>query len=288
MRNAALAFCVCAGRAAHCPQPPHHYGSQFPTLTRVAAPIHRLECAAEDRPRRTTARRSFSGAPAKQRVSSLVKGFQSATAHRVCGLAVITVLHRENRRNSGTNLLTMRVLLDCAPAPQGQDKPPMAGLDRPAYARVRRASGATPPKGGTHMTQQRQSQAVIRREVVRIGRPSTSPVHPGYAAIVAKAHALGLPRCDATDITILDRLQIARRQPRQFVWLLHRCGSLLSLPEPHQRPLDYLHATRRLYSHALPFWWDSSDLVQASDIDQLIVRMTAACAELHCKAEELV
>ena len=67
----------------------------------------------------------------------------------------------------------------------------------------------------------------------------------------------------------------------------YRCGSLLSLPEPNQRPLDYLHATRRLYGHALPFWWDSSDLVQTLDIDQLIVRMQAVCAELHCKAEEL-
>jgi hypothetical protein len=27
--------------------------------------------------------------------------------------------------------------------------------------------------------------------------------------------------------------------------------------------------------------------VQTADIDQLIVRMTAACAELQCKAEEL-
>jgi len=121
---------------------------------------------------------------------------------------------------------------------------------------------------------------VISREVARIGRPPTSPVHPGYAAIVAKAHELGLPQCSATDITIHDRLVIIRRQPRQFAWLLHRCGSLLSVPEPNQRPLDYLHATRRRYSQALPFWWDGSDLVQASDIDLLIARMTAACAEL--------
>src|SRR5205085_8107799 len=47
----------------------------------------------------------------------------------------------------------------------------------------------------------------------------------------------------------------------------YRCGSLLSVPEPNQRPLDYLHATRRLYGHALPFWWDGSDLVQMVDID---------------------
>ena len=137
------------------------------------------------------------------------------------------------------------------------------------------------------MTQQRQAQAVIRREIARIGRLSTYPIHPGYTAIVAKAHALGLPQRHATDITILDRLQIARRQPRQFAWLLHRCGSLLSLPEPNQRPLDYLHATRRLYGHALPFWWDGSDLVQTADIDQLIARMQTACAELQQKAEEL-
>ena len=138
------------------------------------------------------------------------------------------------------------------------------------------------------MTQQTQPQAVINRELARIRRPRTHPIHPGYAAIVAKAHALSLPQRSATDITIHDRLLIIQRQPRQFAWLLHRCGSLLSLPEPNQRPLDYLHATRRLYGHALPFWWDGSVLVQTVDIDQLIVRMTAACAELQSKAEELL
>ena len=131
------------------------------------------------------------------------------------------------------------------------------------------------------MTQQRPAHAVISREVARIGRPPTYPVHPGCAAIVAKAHELSLPQCYATDITIHDRLLIVERQPRQFAWLLHRCGSLLSLPEPNQRPLDYLHATRRLYRQALPFWWDGDDLVQTADIDQLIARMRAACAELY-------
>jgi len=138
------------------------------------------------------------------------------------------------------------------------------------------------------MTQQRQAQSVIIREVARIRRLSTYPIHPGYAAIVAKAHALGLPQRSATDITILDRLLIASRQPCEFAWLLHRCGSLLSLPEPNQRPLDYLHATRRLYRQALPFWWDGSDLVQTSNIDHLITRMQAACAALQQKAEELL
>ena len=137
------------------------------------------------------------------------------------------------------------------------------------------------------MTQQTQSQAVISREVARIGRQSTYPIHPGYTAIVTKAHALGLPQRHATDITIFDQLLIASRQPRQFAWLLHSSGSLLSLPEPNQRPLDYLHASRRLYSQALPFWWDGSDLAQMADIDHLIARMRAACAELHCTAEEL-
>jgi len=136
------------------------------------------------------------------------------------------------------------------------------------------------------MTQQRQAHDVISREVARIGRLPTSPVHPGYAAIVAKAHALGLPQRSATDITIHDRLLIASRQPRQFAWLLHSSGSLLSLPEPNQRPLDYLHATRRLFRQALPFWWDGNDLVQTENIDHLIARMRAACAELHCTAEE--
>jgi hypothetical protein len=67
----------------------------------------------------------------------------------------------------------------------------------------------------------------------------------------------------------------------------YRCGSLLSLPEPNQRPLDYLHATRQLYSHALPFWWDGSDLVQTANIEQLIALMQEACAQLQHKAEEL-
>jgi hypothetical protein len=137
------------------------------------------------------------------------------------------------------------------------------------------------------MTQQRQAQAVIRSEIARIGRLSAYPIHPGYTAIVVKAHALGLPQRHATDITLLDRRLIASRQPRQFAWLLHSSGSLLSLPEPNQRPLDYLHAARRLYRHALPFWWDGSDLVQTADIGELIARMQAACAELHCTAEEL-
>jgi hypothetical protein len=138
------------------------------------------------------------------------------------------------------------------------------------------------------MTQQTQSQAVIVRELTRIGRPHKHPIHPGYVAIVAKAHAFGLPQRFATDITFHDRLLIASRQPREFAWLLHSCGSLLSLPESNGRPLDYLHATRRLYSQALPFWWDGCDLVQTADIDQLIARMQAACAELQCKAEVLL
>ena len=138
------------------------------------------------------------------------------------------------------------------------------------------------------MTQPRQAHAVIRREVVRLKRPHAHPIHLGYAAIVAKAHELDLPTCYPTDITIHDRLLIARRQPRQFAWLLHHCGSLLSLPEPHQRPLDYLHATRRIYGQALPFWWDGADLIQAVDIDQLITLMQTACAALQRTAEELV
>jgi len=81
---------------------------------------------------------------------------------------------------------------------------------------------------------------------------------------------------------------IIQHQPREFAWLLHCCGSLLSLPEPRGRPLDYLHAMRRLYSQALPFWWDGSDLVQTSNIDHLIARMQAACAALQQKAEQLL
>ena len=97
-----------------------------------------------------------------------------------------------------------------------------------------------------------------------------------------------MPQRFATDSTIHDRWLIIQRQPRQFAWLLHRCGSLRSLPAPHQRPLDYMHATRRLYGQALPFWWDGADLIQAVDIDQLITLMQTACAALQRTAEELV
>jgi hypothetical protein len=110
------------------------------------------------------------------------------------------------------------------------------------------------------MTDQTQAQAALARELARLRRLRKQPIHPGYAAIVAQAHSLGLPHLYATDITIHDRLLIAERQPRQFAWLLHEGGSLLSTPEPNERPLDYLHATRRMYGHALPFWritsWD--------------------------------
>jgi hypothetical protein len=73
-----------------------------------------------------------------------------------------------------------------------------------------------------------------------------------------------------------------------LAWLLHESGSLLSIPEPNERPLSYLHAVLRTYPHALPFWWDGHDLIRAEDIDQLITRMTAACAELQRKLEELL
>jgi hypothetical protein len=138
------------------------------------------------------------------------------------------------------------------------------------------------------MTHPTPAQVAIARELARIGRRHKQPIHPGYVALVTQARTLGLPHRSATDITIHDRLLIAQRQPREFAWLLHERGSLLSLPEPNQRPLDYLHATRRIYSYALPFWWDGRDLVQTTDIDQLITRMSVACTELQRKAEELL
>ncbi len=142
-------------------------------------------------------------------------------------------------------------------------------------------------KGRNHY----DSPATGTRRDPQGGCPHWATAHvPGSSGV--RGHCRHSPctwpaQCSATDITILDRLQIIERQPRQFAWLLHRCGSLLSLPEPNQRPLDYLHATRRLYGHALPFWWNGSDLVQTADIDQLIARMQAACAELHHKTDEL-
>jgi hypothetical protein len=138
------------------------------------------------------------------------------------------------------------------------------------------------------MTHPTQAQAALARELARIRRPRKQLIHPGYVAIVTKAHSLGLPHLYATDITIHDRLLIAERQPRQFAWLLHDCGSLLSTPEPNERPLDYLHATRRTYGHALPFWWNGTSLIRTEDIEQLITYMAAACAELQRKAEELL
>jgi hypothetical protein len=138
------------------------------------------------------------------------------------------------------------------------------------------------------MAHQTVAQAALARELARIRRPHKQPIHPGYAAIVATAHDLGLPQSYATDITIHDRQLIAQRQPRQFAWLLHASGSLLSMPKPNERPLDYLHAAKRMYGHALSFWWDGIKLMRAEEIDRLITRMAAACAELQRKAEELL
>jgi hypothetical protein len=138
------------------------------------------------------------------------------------------------------------------------------------------------------MAHQTQALAAIARELARIRRPHTRAMHPGYLAIVAQADELGLPQRYATDITIHDRLLLAQRRPNAFAWLLHESGSLLSMPEPNTRPLDYLHAVRRIYPHALPFWWDGALLIRAKAIEELIIRMAAACAELQKKAEELL
>ena len=83
------------------------------------------------------------------------------------------------------------------------------------------------------MIQQTQPQAVIFRELTRIGQARMHPTHPGYAAIVATAHALGLPQCSATDITILDRLQIIERQPRQFAWRADTAAAVCSVCPNH-------------------------------------------------------
>ncbi len=141
------------------------------------------------------------------------------------------------------------------------------------------------------MITQPPAHAAIARELAHIGR-RRQPLHPGYVAIVTKAHEIGLPQRAAADITLLDRRRIVQHRPRQFAWLLHwllhNCGSLLSIPEPNERPLDYLHAAKRIYDQALPFWWNGSQLVRAEHIDELIERMATACAELQQKARELL
>jgi len=133
-----------------------------------------------------------------------------------------------------------------------------------------------------------QANTAIARELARIrwGRPRR-PLHPGYAAIVTRAYQLSLPKRAASDITVLDRRLLVQRRPRQFAWLLHESGSLLSIPEPNERPLD-LHAARRLFGQALPFWWDGVTLIRAERIDELIDRMAATCVELRQKASELL
>ena len=83
------------------------------------------------------------------------------------------------------------------------------------------------------MTQQRQAQAVISREIARIGRLSLYPIHPGYAAIVAKAHALGMPQRCATDITIHDRLLIIQHQPHEFAWRADTAAAVCSVCPNH-------------------------------------------------------
>ncbi len=138
------------------------------------------------------------------------------------------------------------------------------------------------------MITQPRSRGAIARELWRIKQRRRQPVHPGYVAIVAKAHELGLPKRATSDITMLDRRLIMQRRPRQFAWLLHEAGSLLSIPEPNQRPLDYLYAAKRMFGQALPFWWDGSALVRAEHIDELMQRMAMACAELERKARELL
>ncbi len=138
------------------------------------------------------------------------------------------------------------------------------------------------------MSTQVRSHSAIARELWRIKQRRRQPVHPGYVAIVAKAHELGLPKRATTDITMLDRRLIMQRRPRQFAWLLHDAGSLLSIPEPNERPLDYLYAAKRLYRQALPFWWDGGELLRAEHIDDLMERMAVACADLEWKARELL
>ena len=94
------------------------------------------------------------------------------------------------------------------------------------------------------MTQQTQSQAVISRELARIGRPCTYPIHPGYAAIVAKAHELSLPQRSATDITIHDQSLIIERQPRQFAWRADTAAAVCSAC-PNQTSGPWITCTPR-------------------------------------------
>src|SRR6266542_707513 len=133
------------------------------------------------------------------------------------------------------------------------------------------------------MSTQVRSHSAIARELWRIKQRRRQPVHSGYVAIVAKAHELGLPKRATTDITLLDRRLIVERRPRQFAWLLHEAGSLLSIPEPNERPLDYLYVAKRLYSQALPFWWNGNELLRAEHIDELMQRMGIACVDLQQK-----
>ena len=134
----------------------------------------------------------------------------------------------------------------------------------------------------------RPAHPAIASELARLGRLRPQQVHPAYRAIVAAAARLGLPRQHACEITIYDHVLIARLRPSQLAWLLHEHGSLLSIPEPNSRPLVYLHTARRTHSHAIPFWWDGGALIQVEQIDVLIERMAAACAELRQKASELL
>ena len=137
------------------------------------------------------------------------------------------------------------------------------------------------------MTPITRAQIAIAGELARIRRLRWQQVHPAYAAIVAQAYALGLPHRHACDITIYDQVLIVRLRPSQFAWLLHESGSLLRIPEPNTRPLDYLFAAKRTHSHAIPFWWDGTTLTRVAGIDDLVERMDAICAELRRKAEDL-
>ena len=81
-------------------------------------------------------------------ISAIEDNHSAPIGPLVCGQTAITALHEWNPRDAEHQPVhRARVRFDCAPAAQDQGKPPVAGLDRPAGARVRRrAPSVTPPQ----------------------------------------------------------------------------------------------------------------------------------------------
>ena len=106
-------------------------------------------------------------------------------------------------------------------------------------------------------------------------KPTQTPDHPAYTAMLAAAASLGWPERFGRDLTVHDR-QDARRHPgaQPFAWVVGPSGTYLvwaTLPEPrhHRTGTDVLCASAGEAVNGLDgacrwFWWDGSALVPST------------------------